>query len=171
MPRDPRFLYAYWEVTEETANSIKSRYGQDIFSQTQPTIRRILIINGMETDKIDLSVPLEARNWYMQVEEEGSSWVVEIGLKQNNANFIVLARSNRVTLPKGQMSRVTDEKWAELQTQMEEFLTHSGGKLGGADSLELSKRLAERWRVLIQGSSWSNQGGISSSLVSAIRKT
>src|SRR3989344_2170041 len=88
MPRDPSWMFCYWELTEATANELKSRYGEDIFSRAAPTLRRYRI--RLEDGKprilghVDCTVALEARNWYLQAEEEGSSWFVELGLKRPN---------------------------------------------------------------------------------------
>ena len=176
LPRDPRWMFSYWEVTEAAVLEIKSRFGGDVFSQSQPLIRRFQVQtkNGSVENlrHVDVDVAIEARNWYLQVEEEGTRWVVELGLKRPNGEFILIARSNYVTLPRGSMSSLTDERWASLRTEMEELLIHSGGgKVGGAGSLEISKKLAKRWKLLIESSSWISSGGVSSSLISALRKT
>ncbi len=176
LPRDPRWLYSYWEVTEISMKEIISKFGADVLSKALPTIRRHLVLNksgkAQSSHFVDVTVALEARSWYLQVEEEGTSWFVELGLKLENGEFIVIARSNYVTLPRARMSSLTDERWASLKSHMEEILTQSGGgKVGGTGSLELSKKLAERWELLIQSSSWSNSGGISSSLIHALRKS
>lgn len=175
LPRDPRWMFSYWEITENTAREIKSRHGENVFSESQPTLRRIQVRSNNGSVRVlrqvDTAVALEARNWYLQVEEDGSTWYVELGLKRPNGEFILIVRSNYVRLPRGRMSSLTDERWGSLRMQMEELLTQSGGK-SGAGSMDIAKKLAERWEFFVQTSSWISSGGMSSSsLVSALRKS
>ena len=175
LPRDPAWMFCYWELTEATARELKSKHGEDVFSRSTPTLRRIRMkLEGGRHEVLghaDIPVALEARNWYLQADEEGCSWAVELGLKLPNGEFIVIARSNHITLPKGRVSSVTDERWAKLNAQIEELLALSGGGKAGAGSLEIAKKIAERWSVMVQTSSRIGSGGVSSSLISALRKT
>lgn len=175
LPRDPVWMFCYWELTEVSARDLKSKYGEDVFAHSTPTLRRFCVKLGRKEPQIlghvDTPVVLSARNWYLQAEEEGSSWFVELGLKFPNGEFIVIARSNYITLPRGRVSNLTDERWAKLHAKTEELLALSGGGKMGAGSLEIAKKIAEHWNVMVQTSSRIGSGGVSSSLISALRKT
>ena len=166
LPRDPNWMFSYWEVTEQTFQEIKSKYGEDIFTQAHPTVRMVQIQSNNGTIKpikhVDVTVVLEAGNWYLRSEEDGSSWFVELGLKRDNGEFILIARSNYITLPRGRVSNLSDEKWATIKEEMEKLMAASGGGKVGMGSLELARMLAQRWEVLSQVSSWKGSGGVSS---------
>src|SRR3989344_8456960 len=167
MPRDPEWMFIYWEISESTARELKARHGNDVFTACAPILRQMR--NGHHYS--DVAVSLDARNWYLKAEGEGFTWHVELGLKRPNGEFILIVRSNNVTLPRGRVSSKNDERWARLHASTEELLALSGGGTKGAGSLEIARRLAERWDVLVQASSRLGSGGVSSSLISALRKT
>ncbi len=165
MPRDPRWMFSYWEVTEQTSREIKLQHGEDVFFWAQPTLRMHEVSsknNPSSLRYIDVNVILDSRNWYLNADREGSSWYVELGLKTPDGKFIVLAKSNSITLPMASVSTEIDEKWATLKSEMEKVLAASGGGKLGAGSLELTRRLSQRWFMLSQGSSSRGSGGVSS---------
>ena len=166
LPRDPRWMYTYWEISEHTAREIKSQHGEDIFLKSQGTVRmhEVASRNGalQSIRTIDISVSLDARNWYLHSDKEGASWFVEIGLKTPDGRFIAIVKSNPVTLPTGTVSEIVDEKWVSVKDDLEKVLEASGGGKMGMGSLELARMLAQRWELLNEISSWKGSGGVSS---------
>ena len=166
LPRDPRWMYTYWEVSDHTAREIKSQHGEDIFLRAQGTVRmhEVAAKNGSlhSVRVLDVSVSLDARNWYLHSDKEGASWFVEVGLKTADGRFISIAKSNVVTLPTGSVSEIVDEKWVSIREDLEKVLQASGGGKVGMGSLELARMLAQRWEVLNEISSWKGSGGVSS---------
>src|SRR3990167_6325968 len=69
LPRDPAWMFCYWELSEATASELKSKYGKDIFSRSTPTLRRFRVkLEGGKPEHlghVDTPVALEARNWYL----------------------------------------------------------------------------------------------------------
>src|SRR5207249_2237922 len=121
LPRDPLWMYTYWEVTEPTAREIKLQHGENVFSSSQAVVR-MHEINAAGTQtlrSIDVPVILDTRNWYLTVDQAGSSWFVELGLKTPDGRFIKIAQSNRVTLPLSTVSNQVDEKWASVKEDLE----------------------------------------------------
>lgn len=157
LPRDPFWMFSYWEVTEQTVRETKKAHGEDIFFRAQPTLRMHEISKepgGRELQLVDVPVRLETKNWYLNTDREGSSWYVELGLKTPDGKFIFLAKSNSVGLPRGGVSNVLDEQWATLQDEFEKVFAASGGGKLGTGSLELTRLLSQRWALLSQGASW-----------------
>ena len=108
LPRDPHWIFSYWEVTDFSAQEIKSIHGNDIFSRSQAALRAH---QSESAHFFDIDVTLNAKNWYLRTDREGASWFVELGLKTPEGQFIVLAKSNVITLPVARVSGVLDEKW------------------------------------------------------------
>ena len=167
LPRDPHWMFAYWEVNDLTRQQVKNQYGENIFSSAQPTIRmhefnpQSKILESVQT--IDVVVALESKNWYLRTEKEGGAWVVELGLKTKDGKFIVLARSNSIVLPLSKISDSIDEKWATLKENLDQVLAASGGGTISQGSLELFQMFAEQSKFLSPTPSWSSPGGLSSS--------
>ncbi len=164
LPRDPHWMYTYWEVTDQTVQEIKRLYGENIFCSAQSTLRMVQVSADLKPIKtIDVTVALDAKNWYLNAEEEGGSWFVELGLKTADGKFILLAKSNLITLPKAKVSHLMDEKWVTIKEELEKVLEASGGGKMGMGSLELARMLSQRWLTINhQMSSWKGSGGVTS---------
>lgn len=173
LPRDPHWMYTYWEVTEKSAQEIKSKFGADIFARAQATVRmhevslEVQSLNAqLPTPNsirfMDVAVSLDTKNWYLRADKENSSWFVELGLKTPDGKFISIAKSNVVRLPSGKVSEMLDEKWVTIKEELEKALEASGGGKVGMGSLEFVRMVAQRWEMLSQISSWRGSGGISS---------
>lgn len=166
LPRDPNWMFTYWEITEETVKEIQSNYGEDIFMNAQATLRMHEVnVNREDYQSIrfvDVGVFLDAKSWYLRADKESSSWFVELGLKMVNGRFISIAKSNRVNLPGRKVSDMVDEKWVTVKTDLEKVMEASGGGKMGMGSLELARMLSQRWGIVSQISSWRGSGGISS---------
>lgn len=162
MPRDPHWMFTYWEITEQTAKELKSKYGEDVFLKAQGTLRMYETVNDKPIRFVDMAIALDTRNWYLRADKDNSAWFVELGLKTADGNFIVIAKSNVIRLPAGRVSEILDERWVMVKDELEKILQASGGGRVGMGSLELAKMLSQRWEMLSQISSWRGSGGISS---------
>lgn len=149
MTRDPYWVCVYWEITDETLMRAMQSLGK-----AQLNARRILRVytvdgqkEGSERILFDVSLTLEARNWYINVGGPGRSYRIEIGLLTVGGKFVCLASSNFVSTPRDRMSDVLDEKWMSLPAEYEEMYALSGGLTRGVSSPELHERLARELEV------------------------
>ncbi len=117
MVRDPYWLYAYWELTEERGRELKDILGEDEFV-TSRLVLRVYDITGTDVsapiEHYDIDVSSEARNWYVNVLRVERDYSVDIGVIAPDGSFIVIARSNRVSLPPIGPSSVIDEEWVTV---------------------------------------------------------
>ena len=153
LPRDPYWMFAYWEITEGKRQQVKEKYGKDIFEVSQ-AILRVHDITGVKkftgTNSIgykDIPAFIATRNWYIKVDYPGKTWCIELGLKTRDGKFIILLRSNIVALPSDRVSDVTDEQWLLMTDDYEKLLKLSGVDKIGVGSLEMAKFLAKRWEM------------------------
>ena len=126
MVRDPRTLYAYWEIDEEVRkNAEKKVRGKGLAGEK--LILRVynMTENNSERDlraAFDLELKPKADSWYIHLSEPGGKWMVEVGvlcsgdesnpsLEEGRDEFLSFVRSNTVTAPAGEVSDVCDEKW------------------------------------------------------------
>lgn len=167
LPRDPIWIYVYWEFNQETINQIKSKYGA-IFDPSNLTLRvyDVTDINfdGVNANKsFDISVNPHAMSWYINVGEFNRSWCVDVGYTLKNGEFITIARTNSMAMPRHGVSNVTDEQWALLQLEFEKLLRISGAGHIGQSSYDLVKLMRERWEELTKLPTSGILGGASSS--------
>jgi len=166
LPRDPHWMFIYWEITENSKKNICKSYGDNVFSISKSIIR-VYDLTGLKEGEnpskyFDIPVILDSKNWYINVQESGKTYLCEIGLLLPDGRFIGIVKTNSVTLPPGKVSDVTDEKWMSVTNDFEKLLQLSGIEYIGKGSGEVAKSLAQRWEMLRAVFSRSASWGISS---------
>jgi len=149
LPRDPFWMFTYWEISENTLNRLIEEIGVDNFEKSKKVIRVYKIgDNGMSDGFFDVPIVLEAKNWYINVSECGKTYECEIGIITPDGRYIGIVKTNKVTLPKSSVSDVIDEKWMSVNQEFEKLLEISGVEYIGKGSLDIAKSLAQRWEML-----------------------
>ncbi|MFA6583701.1 MAG: DUF4912 domain-containing protein [Elusimicrobiaceae bacterium] len=171
LPRDPDWMFLYWEVTENTLNAVKHEFGADILFKSKSVIRvhdvtGVAGFDGTNSgDYFDVPIVLEARSWYLNVPNSGRAYICELGLIDPEGRFILLARSNMVGLPKGSVSDKTDEHWMSVSSDFEKLLKLSGIEHIGKASGDIARVLAQRWEMIksvsSRGASWGGHPAVS----------
>jgi len=98
MPRDSQWAYAYWDIANE--------YKQELVRQGGQT----LILRLYDVTKIDINLQVPhsvqeypcdelAREWYLPVPVSNRDYIVEIGYRSFEGNWLILARSIPVRIP------------------------------------------------------------------------
>jgi hypothetical protein len=121
IPRDPQWLFAYWEICDATRKELRGKMGESAFTSGK-RILRLLDITDISYDGsnaqrfIDIEINEFANNWYVQVPESGRSYVLELGLLTTTGRFYLVTKSNIVTVPRMGVSPLQDEEWATVST-------------------------------------------------------
>ena len=154
LPRDPRWIYAYWEIAEAKKEEVRRKRGEEIFSRGSLTLRFYdvtdIVFNGRNAHKqFDVKVYSEIGNWYFQVPESGRTYLSDIGLLTAGGEFITLARSNPVSLPQGKISEIADEKWMILKEEFEELIKEMQLDKSGLSTKEAMKILSRRLEEIL----------------------
>jgi hypothetical protein len=117
MVRDPYWLFTYWELAPDLRDDLAARLGEDVLSRSR-LVLRVYDVTGTDPDHAphfyDIDVAPGARNWYINVMRVEREYCVDLGLITPDGSFIVIARSNRVSLPPVGPSDVIDEEWVTL---------------------------------------------------------
>ncbi|MDD4003799.1 MAG: DUF4912 domain-containing protein [Elusimicrobiaceae bacterium] len=169
LPRDPEWMFLYWEVTETSIASLKRQFGEDIMFRTKSVVRihDVTGVNGFDGQNsesyFDVPIVLEAKNWYLNVPKPGRAYICDIGLIDTDGRFILLARSNMVGLPAGCVSDKTDEHWMSVNPDFQKLLKLSGIEYLGRGSGDIARVLAQRWEMIksvsSRGASWGAHPG------------
>jgi len=127
MVRDPYWLFAYWEFAPDLQTTLRARIGAEALSKSR-LVLRVYDVTGTDPDHPvgyhDIDVAPGARNWYVNVMRVERDYCVDLGLITPDGSFIIIARSNRVSLPPVGPSAVVDEEWVTLEA-LEEFYVKS----------------------------------------------
>lgn len=161
MVRDPHWIFTYWEVTLERYRELEAHFGDE-----WPRCRMVLRVTDIDADPeefFDITLPADARNWYINVHAD-RSYRVAIGVLGPDGTFVEVAASNVVKTPRTGMSDVIDDRWMVPDEIFERIFAASGGYDMQASSEEL-RALIER-RLLEEISS----GAVSSFGSGAIRE-
>jgi len=149
--RDPYWIHAYWELTEQTFSLAMRRLRRA--ARGTRVVLRVYSDRGAGTEPehvlFDIPLTLEARNWYINVASPASTYRVDLGLLTLDGKFLRLVRSNTVTTPRDRMAEELDEEWRSISSKYEEMYVLSGGLDRGVGSFELHKRLARRLELEI----------------------
>ena len=162
MARDPYWLHAYWEVTDERLGEAESFFGEE-WNETK-TVLRVHDITGRDftgansNSHFDIELSGGADNWYVNVNSPNTSFVVDITRTASSGRSFVLARSNTVTTPRDGMSDILDEEWMSLD--FDKMYALSGGFKIGSTSLEMHEMMKQR--LVSEVSSWGGSGAVSS---------
>jgi len=149
MPRDPYWIYAYWEVTDSDKERMKEKIKDEFENST--SILRVYDVTDIKFDgknahkTFDIVLTGLANNWYIHVGEPERSWCVDIGVRTPSGKFFIYARSNVVKTPSDRVSNVYDEEW--MVSEEELYRRYLRGELkGGADSEFVSKIISRKLR-------------------------
>ncbi len=168
LPRDPEWIYLYWEFDEKTLAGIQKTMGAETYKASR-RILRLLDITETSPENAwgaDIEINAYANNWYLKVPESGRRYLVECGHLAPDGSFFLITRSNPIDVPRGSVSEITDEQWMTAHT--EELIKASGLRrpIGASEFVtEMHEKGpgGERKEGLFQGASeWLSSGAISS---------
>ena len=168
LPRDPICIFAYWSISKQYFDKLKEEYGKDFIVSSKLVIRIYDItdvnFDGNNANRyFDVFVTPNSSSWYVNVGEFNRSWCADLGYLTKDGEFILIARSNTVVMPKYGVSNITDEQWALLQVEFEKLLKFSGVNKIGMSSFDIAKLMRERWEEIVSISLPSSHSNISSS--------
>lgn len=149
MVRDPWWLYAYWEISPQIEQQVKSKISH-ANSMMDKSILRIYDVtdvdfNGENANRFfDIVIVDNATNWYINTGVPNRDWCVDIGILDREGRFYLLARSNRVSAPRFGPSEVIDEEWMSTEEDYWKLFGVAGGFGIGKSSLEM-KELFKKW--------------------------
>ncbi|NUP98251.1 MAG: DUF4912 domain-containing protein [Armatimonadetes bacterium] len=145
--RDPEWLYSYWDISGDTWASLIQRGITHPGKGWKRALRlydytgALGSSNPADCHVADIVVDDLAREWYFRAPLPDRVYVVEFGYLSPDGEFIVIARSNSVQVPRPQPSNIVDEQWGTLYDEAFRL------SLAGADptrvqgSVEAAKRL------------------------------
>jgi uncharacterized protein len=98
LPRDPQWAYAYWDITHERKEEMRSQGGQQ------------LALRLYDVTDIDMEYqsphsiqeyPLDemAREWYLSIPVSDREYLLDIGYRCADGRWLVLARSAEIRIP------------------------------------------------------------------------
>ena len=144
LPRDPRWLFVCWEISQEYKEAARLAGGEEMAI-------RLFDVTGRDFDGTnahdfrDHDCPEWARTWYLPVPNSGREYAVEIGYRGGDEWF-PLSRSSTVTAPTTRPAPLDPLQQATIAFDQE--LAKLGEKLPGVLPLDENPSFSEQ-RVLV----------------------
>lgn len=91
--QSPKRMYAYWEVSDNTMKNFS--YNLCNYADCTPALK---ITNVTKDYSYIIPIDPFANNYYIEVEDTGCEYKIELGRIKNN-NFLNIYTSNNVTMP------------------------------------------------------------------------
>jgi hypothetical protein len=135
MVRDPYWLFTYWEFAPDLRADLVARMGEEALLASR-IVLRVYDVTGVDPDHAneyrDIDIAPGARNWYINVMRVEREYCVDVGVITPDGSFVVIARSNRVSLPPVGPSDVVDEEWVTLEPLEEVYREVERGPSSGS---------------------------------------
>lgn len=94
--RDPSCLFTYWEVTPQNLEAVKEQLTGE-FPGSSMVLRVFKIASGGQEELIEeIKVGPGERNRYVELNDGGGSYIVEVAQKALSGRVVVYSRSNKV---------------------------------------------------------------------------
>lgn len=129
--RDPEWIYAYWEINDETRNQLNLPRNGHHYRQ----VLRIYKTSGRNWPEaaahyfFDVDVSNDARNWYLHLPEPNEEWCSELGIVDETDNFVSVCRSNSIRTPRNSISEQVDSEWMIVEESFEKITRLSSASL------------------------------------------
>src|SRR5439155_4888755 len=139
MSRDPFWFFAYWEITHERAEQVRTAHGRDSWDRAA-LILRVYDLGESTSTPIDaatffdVEVNKSTRQWYVQVPVSGHVYVADLGLRWPDGKFVSLFRSNFIRQPLGRVSDKLDSQWMSVGLASEEWEIMARTAIGAGSS-------------------------------------
>ena len=150
MVRDPYWLHAHWDLSPQSIQRARAALSQDWHS-ARPVLRLIAMPNDAVSHASEqvarvIDIHGAVKNWYIDVDDPPSSFLVEIGYLTASDRFHALGRSNVVTTPRPGSADMIDTNWADVVENSEKIYAMSGGYDNHSKNAELQELFEERLR-------------------------
>jgi len=129
--RDPEWVYAYWEFSEDT----RRHFQLPDNGQKKNLVLRLFKISERNWPNepahyfFDVEVGSGTRSWYVQLPEANENWCAELGLFDEQSNFVTVCRSNVITTPRNSISDHVDSEWMTVEESFEKITRLSSENL------------------------------------------
>jgi hypothetical protein len=133
LPKDPLWIFVYWELSGETIELMRRHVGADVFNSSKWVLRVLdvsdIFYNGTNAwRQTDIELAPFAPSWYVKVWEPGRTYMLQCGIVTPDSRFFSAVNSNPVMVPRAGVSPVLDEEWMTAST--DELIRLSGLKRG-----------------------------------------
>lgn len=146
--RDPKCLYAYWEMTQDKREELQQKLGVDTWQQSKFILRvhdvTNVTVDGNNVESFDIQIDAHTMSWYIHVPAANRSYRVDLGVLTHQNKFYTLARSNIVTTPRDGISEIVDEQWMSVEEEFRRLYLLAAGFSDSDSSVGIAESIMKR---------------------------
>jgi hypothetical protein len=114
MAKDPFWIFSYWEVSDNTKEDIRKRYGFNAWESSRPVLKvydatNLYFLDSRQASEIYIND--FTSSWYIDSIQPEHSYFIELGRILPDGTYIFIARYNMVTTPRIGVSDIVDLEW------------------------------------------------------------
>ena len=121
--RDPDWLFAHWDLSWRSVDSLRRELGARAMALTRLTLR---ITDPSHGGTSVILLPYGARAWYVRADAAPRSYRAQLGWTLPSGQFRLLAESNVVTTPRSGASAEIARRRLRFDARAEEILALAG---------------------------------------------
>lgn len=114
LPRDPHWIFAYWEISPATEEKVQNEWGRDTWQQIIPKLRvyrHAWEREGAIENYFDITLDRGACSWYIKVNYSDHYYHADLGWEVPGVTFYPVLKSNLARTPRDGISHIVDENW------------------------------------------------------------
>ena len=156
--RDPEWIFAYWEMNQET----RRKFGLIRGAHSRSLALRVYELdNPQRKEPYDMLVNDYTSSWYIRIPGQGTRFKVDLGIYDDKGKFLSISTSNTVEIPRMGISEHVDVEFAEINDEIYGQILHLSGGVRVTDRLgtdELRRALQQRIFESLLGGPFSSAG-------------
>lgn len=122
IPRDPYWIFAYWEISPSALEKLKKRIGKKSFENALYKIRMHDVtsvdFNGKNANSsFDVDITEKKGNSYINLPCDNVNYRAELGISAPDGNFFPLTMSNYAAVPRLSSSPRSDFVWMDSKNK------------------------------------------------------
>jgi hypothetical protein len=138
--RDPFWIYTYWDIDNEKRNELNLHHGHNKHMVLRVYDVTDVVFNGFNAhSSFDLDINDFTNNWYIKLPAPNRSYCVDIAIINEHGEYVLIARSNTVQVPRDTVSDQMDEEWMIPDDLFNSLYRLSGGyklhELSGSEAI------------------------------------
>lgn len=118
MVKDPRCLYAYWDVSDNIREKYATEFGNDIWQKSAAALK---ITNVSQNSSFTININDAMDSTYINVPNSSSLYCVELGRLISDNCFISILKSNYVVTPTDNISSNSAVFFIDCMTMNEDW--------------------------------------------------
>jgi hypothetical protein len=153
--RDPRWVYAYWEITKKKRDELRQMLGTDTWQESKFILRVYDVTDVPKSGTLkffDIQIDEKAMNWYIHVPAANRCYRVDLGILTPHNIFYTIATSNAVTTPREGISEIIDEQWMIVEEEFKRLYLLASGFADSNSSIEMIEAVMKRQHLEMMGS-------------------